>query len=77
MKIEKATRQELPEGTCQGFKIMDNDEVVMFFHWVNDDDEGTHYADVLSVLPDRLEGMGYKTEVDAVLGEIIGIFGAG
>lgn len=37
----------------------------------------TKYADVLEALPDRMEGMGYEKETDAVLAEVIGIFGVG
>lgn len=37
----------------------------------------TTYADVLAVLPDRLAEFGYEKETDAILGEVVGMYGAG
>lgn len=37
----------------------------------------TSYADVLKVLPDRLLAFGLETDIDAIMGEIIDMFGAG
>lgn len=37
----------------------------------------TSYADVLAAMPDRFKAMGLEKETDAIMGEIVGMFGAG
>lgn len=103
-QIVEVTGDQLPEDATHGFKIVEEDQVVMFFHWheqpieeqlVYQIPEGveipkgidptetrviqttTSYADVLVALPDRLAAMGYENEIDAILGEVVGRFGAG
>lgn len=78
LQIQEVGASELPGNATAGFKLLGSDgETVMFFHWSPDDEDGTSYKDVLEVLPDRLEGMGHEKETDAILAEVIGIFGVG
>lgn len=77
LQVKEVKGKELPGEAERGFKLLGSDgETVMFFHW-NSDEDGTSYKDVLEVLPDRMEGMGYEKEVDSILAEVIGIFGVG
>lgn len=78
LKVKEIKSPGLPKESTKGFKIVgDQDDTLMFFHWTEDDQPGTDYKTVLKVLPDRMEAIGLEKETDAVLGEVIGMFGAG
>jgi hypothetical protein len=77
MTVNEVTGAELPEGATHGFKIADGDETLLFFHWNEDPAVGTNYEDVLVSVGNRLKELGYEDEIDAVLGEVVGRFGAG
>lgn len=78
LQLQDAEPSELPKGATDGFKLLgDEGETVMFFHWSPDAADGTSYSDVLAALPDRLDGMGYEDDREAILGEIVGRYGVG
>lgn len=78
IKIVEVT-EELPESATHGFRLFDDEDVIMFFHWNENAEEHTHtrYEDVLKAFPDRMAAMGYESDIDPVLGEIVGMFGSG
>lgn len=78
LQLQDVEPSELPAGATDGFKLLgDEGETVMFFHWSPDDEDGTSYSDILTALPDRLDGMGYEEGREAIMGEIVGRYGAG
>lgn len=78
LQLQGVEPSELPGEATDGFKLLgDEGETVMFFHWSPDDADGTCYSDVLAALPDRLDGMGYESDREAIMGEIVGRFGVG
>jgi len=70
---------DLPENATHGFRLISGDHVLFF--WWNDqgehDGRTTHgYDEVLKALPQRIAELGIEDE-NAILGEVIGRFGAG
>lgn len=73
LTVQDADTSELPEGTTDGFKLVDDDgETVMFFHWNRDPEQTdtTKFADVLAALPSRLAELGHGHEESRLIGEI-------
>lgn len=116
LQVVKVVQDELPHSSdipkedwpTSGFKLMDGDNLVMFFHWhdepevkivtdfitrkvdQNDPEKiierakkvkggyrRTGYDDVLAVIPDRLEQLGYGEDVTRIITEVTNTFGAG
>lgn len=79
MKIVQANKEDLDLHSATGGFYVDTGDpaTFMFFHWVRDNEPGTHYDEVLTVFPDRLAAIGLEDEAGPLLGEVIGMFGAG
>ena len=87
IRVDDVSKAELPEDTTHGFKVLIDDEVLIFSHWHEDGEveeseihparQVTSYAEVLKQLPKRLKEMGYEKEVDAIVSEVTDRYGKG
>lgn len=79
MNITRADEAEVRlAGATDGFHVDTGDpRTDLFFHWVPDSQHGAHYSDVLAAFPARMFAFGFHDEIQPMLGEIVGIFGAG